>query len=92
MEELKDFCHETSIHGLGQIANTRASGVKRLLWLGLFLVSLLYAGQQLMSSIRRKLKYFEVTYSGLFNHKKIIDSVLEVRIVSNFSMDRGTSH
>ena len=70
MEELKDFCHETSIHGLGQIANTRASGVKRLLWLGLFLVSLLYAGQQLTSSIRSKLKYFEVTYSELFNHKK----------------------
>ena len=92
MEELKDFCHETSIHGLGQIANTRASGVKRLLWLGLFLVSLLYAGQQLMSSIRSKLKYFEVTYSGLFNHEKIIDSVLQIRILSDFSMDRGTSH
>ena len=70
MEELKDFCRETSIHGLGQIANTRASGVTRLLWLGLFLVSLLYAGQQLTSSIRSKLKYFEVTYSGLFSHKK----------------------
>ena len=56
MDELKDFCHETSIHGLGQIVNSRASGVKRLLWLGLFLVSLLYAGQQLMSSIRSKLK------------------------------------
>ena len=54
LEDLKDFCQETSIHGLAQIANTRTSGVKRVLWFLMFLGSLAYAGQQLVSSISSK--------------------------------------
>ena len=53
-EELKSFCNETSIHGLGQIANNRASIIKRLLWLAIFVGCLAYAGQQLVLSIQSK--------------------------------------
>ena len=65
--------------------------VKRLLWLWLFLVSLLYAGQQLTSSIRSKLKYFEITYSELFNRKKN-HRFRCTNLNYVFSMDRRTSH
>ena len=52
LKEIKDFCGETSIHGLGQIANDTGSTVKRLLWFGIFIGSLCYAGQQLKISIQ----------------------------------------
>ena len=52
LEELKSFCNETSIHGLGQIANDRIHVLKRLFWVLMFVGSLVYAGIQLSSSIR----------------------------------------
>ena len=55
LQELKDFCGETSIHGLSHIANDRASALKRLFWFAIFIGSLCYAGQQLTSTLRGKL-------------------------------------
>ena len=55
LEELKDFTNQTSIHGIGQIANDRAPVIKRIIWLAIFLGSLAYAGQQLVSTIKGKL-------------------------------------
>ena len=52
LEELKNFSRETSIHGLGQIANDRTHVLKRLIWFGIFAGCLVYAGQQLSSSIK----------------------------------------
>ena len=37
LEELKDFSSETSIHGLGQVANERATTLKRVTWFAIFL-------------------------------------------------------
>ena len=54
LEELKEFCGETSIHGLSQIGNDKASVVRRLLWFGIFVGSLGYAGRQLTLSITGK--------------------------------------
>ena len=54
LEELKEFCGETSIHGLSQIGNDKASVVRRLLWFGIFVGSLSYAGRQLTLSITGK--------------------------------------
>ena len=51
-EELKNFCNETSIHGIGQIANDQAPVIKRIIWLTIFVASLAYAGQQLASTIK----------------------------------------
>ena len=51
LKELKEFCTETSIHGLGQIANDKISILKRILWLLIFVGCLGYAGNQLISSI-----------------------------------------
>jgi hypothetical protein len=51
IHELKEFANDTSIHGIGQIANDKASSIKRLLWLGIFMGSLTYAGIMLKSSI-----------------------------------------
>ena len=53
-EELKHFCNETSIHGLGQIANGGIQFLKRLIWFGIFVGCLAYAGQQLYSTIKGK--------------------------------------
>ena len=52
LEELKDFCGQTTIHGLGQIANNTTSVLKRLLWFGIFVGCLCYAGQQLALSFK----------------------------------------
>ena len=52
LKELKEFCGETSIHGLGQIANDNLSILKRLLWFGIFAGCIVYAGTQLFSSIK----------------------------------------
>ena len=52
LEETKDFCGETSIHGLNQIANDTSPIFKRLLWFVIFAGSLVYAGQQLAESIK----------------------------------------
>ena len=67
LEELKHFCNETSIHGLGQIANGGIHFLKRLIWFGIFVGCLAYAGQQLYSTIKGKLTFiylfcFELTW------------------------------
>ena len=51
LHEVKEFCNETSIHGLGQIANDRAWVIKRLLWLGVVVACFTYAGFQLSFKI-----------------------------------------
>ena len=57
-EEMKSFCSETSIHGLGQIANDRASIIKRLLWLAIFVGCLTFAGKELVLSIQGKSDHY----------------------------------
>ena len=52
LEELRDFSNQTSIHGPSQIANDQAPTLKRLIWLAIFVGSLAYAGQQLVSTIK----------------------------------------
>ena len=52
LNEIKEFCSETSIHGLGQIANDKLSILKRLLWFGIFAGCIAYAGTQLVFSIK----------------------------------------
>ena len=54
-EELKHFCNETSIHGIGQIANNRTPVIKRIIWLAIIVCSLAYVGQQLAITIQGKL-------------------------------------
>ena len=54
LQELKDFCGETTIHGLNHVANDHASFLKRLLWFAIFIGSLCYAGQQLTLSLKGK--------------------------------------
>ena len=51
-KEVKEFCSETSIHGLGQIANGQYSILKRLLWFAIFAGCLAYAGNQLVNSVK----------------------------------------
>ena len=55
LEDLKKFCNQTSIHGLGQIANDQTPVIKRSLWIVIFACSLAYAGEQLASTIVGKL-------------------------------------
>ena len=66
LEELKAFCGETSIHGLGQIANDTASAVKRLLWLVTFIGSLFYAAQQLSLSFTGTLPQKNIRAVAIF--------------------------
>ena len=62
LEELKDFSNQTSIHGIGQIANDRAPVIKKIIWLAIFVGSLAYAGQQLAAAIKGKpIKNFLIT-------------------------------
>ena len=52
LEELKKFCAETSINGLNHVVDGRASVLKRFLWLGIFIGSLCFAGEQLVVSLK----------------------------------------
>ena len=56
LKELKEFCSETSIHGLGQVANDNLSILKRLLWFGIFVGCIAYVGTQLAFSIKGSFK------------------------------------
>ena len=54
LKELKEFCGETSIHGLSHIVYAQNSILKRLLWFAIFIGCLAYAGNQLMVSVKGK--------------------------------------
>ena len=58
LHEVKEFCNETSIHGLGQIANDRAWVIKRLLWFGVVVACFTYAGYQLSFKIEADSGFF----------------------------------
>ena len=68
-EEVKEFCSETSIHGLSQIANGQYSILKRLLWFAIFAGCLAYAGNQLVNSIKGNVIETKKTYSLKLNKK-----------------------
>ena len=52
LQELKEFCSETSIHGPSHIVNAQNSTLKRLLWFTIFVGCLAYAGNQLAISVK----------------------------------------
>ena len=58
LQELKEFCCETSIHGPSHIVNAQNSILKRLLWFAIFVGCLAYAGNQLAISIKGKGIYY----------------------------------
>ena len=53
-EKLREFCQNTTVHGLGFIVDTKSTLFKRLAWLVIFLLSVSYAGIQLKESIDGK--------------------------------------
>ena len=52
---LKEFCQNTSIHGLSSIVDAKSSLIKRIAWFVIFVISLLYAGIQLKENVDSKL-------------------------------------
>ena len=52
---LKEFCQNTSIHGLSAIVDAKSSVIKRIGWFVIFVISLLYAGTQLKENVDSKL-------------------------------------
>ena len=53
---LKEFCQNTSIHGLRSIVDAKNSLIKRIAWFVMFLISILYAGIQLKENVDSKLE------------------------------------
>ena len=52
---LKEFCQNTSIHGLRSIVDAKSSLIKRIAWFVIFVISLLYAGIKLKENVDSKL-------------------------------------
>ena len=52
---LKEFCQNTSIHGLKSIVDAKSSLIKRIAWFVIFVISILYAGVQLKGNVDSKL-------------------------------------
>ena len=52
---LKEFCQNTSIHGLSSIVETKSSLIKRFAWFVIFVISISYAGIQLKDNVDSKL-------------------------------------
>ena len=64
---LKDFCENTSVHGLAFVVESKSSILKRLAWMTIFLMCLSYAIMQIKESIDAlsKVFYLELTCSNL---------------------------
>ena len=52
---LKEFCQNTSIHGLSSIVEAKSSLIKRIAWFVIFVISISYAGIQLKGNVDSKL-------------------------------------
>ena len=52
---LKEFCQNTSIHGLSSIVEAKNSLIKRIAWAVIFVISISYAGNQLIENVDSKL-------------------------------------
>ena len=52
---LKEFCQNTSIHGLSSIVEAKNSIIKRIAWAVIFVISISYAGIQLKDNVDSKL-------------------------------------
>ena len=52
---LKEFCQNTSIHGLSSIVEAKSSLIKRIAWAVIFVISISYAGIQLKDNVDSKL-------------------------------------
>ena len=52
---LKEFCQNTSIHGLSSIVEAKNSLIKRIAWAVIFVISISYAGIQLKDNVDSKL-------------------------------------
>ena len=83
LEELKDFTNQTSIHGIGQIANDRAPVIKRIIWFAIFVGSLAYAGQQLASTIKGKITSNNLAMSPLPKYVKLCVFNIKQKLVKS---------
>ena len=52
---IKEFCQNTSIHGLSSIVEAKSSLIKRIAWFVIFVISISYAGIQLKGNVDSKL-------------------------------------
>ena len=59
---LRDFCENTSVHGLAFVVESKSSILKRLAWMTIFLMCLSYAIMQIKESIDGRLKKYYFTY------------------------------
>ena len=53
---LRDFCENTSVHGLAFVVESKSSILKRLAWMTIFLMCLSYAIMQIKESIDGRLR------------------------------------
>ena len=69
---LRDFCENTSVHGLAFVVESKSSILKRLAWMTIFLMCLSYAIMQIKESIDGRLRNSD-TYMYHKNALKIND-------------------
>ena len=69
-ENLTNFANNTSIHGLVYIAKKSSSATKQITWFVLFLLSMIYAGNQIAEEVKCKFKiqYVHLTKSVLLRY------------------------
>ena len=53
---LREFCENTSVHGLAFVVESKSSILKRLAWMTIFLMCLSYAIMQIKESIDGRLR------------------------------------
>ena len=67
---LRDFCENTSVHGLAFVVESKSSVLKRLAWMTIFLMCLSYAIMQIKESIDGRLRKYVVFYIPYARHYK----------------------
>ena len=70
---LREFCENTSVHGLAFVVESKSSILKRLAWMTIFLMCLSYAIMQIKESIDGRLKKYYFTYIYHINALNVSD-------------------
>ncbi len=65
VENLNHFANNPSIHGLVHIAKKSSSNAKRIAWFVIFVLSMVYAGIQIIAEARCKYIFQIYTYHSI---------------------------
>ena len=75
---LREFCENTSVHGLAFVVESKSSILKRLAWMTIFMMCLSYAIMQIKESIDGRMRNIQYKY---IYHKNALNIYSQIRSI-----------